>query len=83
MRSTVDQAAVIKALTTTYQNGMLPIDIVGNSSVYDGQHLPYFEKALQGLTQHVVLDVGSALKAAGLDLAQLASLGGSVLPPLR
>ncbi|KAL9012824.1 MAG: hypothetical protein Q9173_002433 [Seirophora scorigena] len=47
----------------TYKDGMLPVDIVGNSSVYNGQHLEYFEKALQRNRQHVVLNVGDALAA--------------------
>ena len=81
MRSTVNQTLVIGAVATTYKDGMLPVDIVGNSSVYDGEHLPYYEKALQGLTSHVVLDVGSALKALGLDPQTLASLGGGTVPP--
>lgn len=55
---------------------MLPVDIVGNTSVYNGQHLTYFEKALSSVTQHITLNVGAALKAAGIDPS---SLGGS--PP--
>ncbi|KAL9100412.1 MAG: hypothetical protein Q9163_004210 [Psora crenata] len=76
MRATVNQTLVIQAIATVYTNGMLPVDIVGESSVYDGQHLPYFEKALQGLTQHVTLNVGAALKAAGIDPSVLTALGG-------
>jgi len=76
MRSTVNQTLVLTQIVTTYKNGMLPIDIVGNSSVYEGQHLTYFEKALGSVTQHITLDVGSALKKVGLDQS---SLGGS--PP--
>ncbi|KAL6716796.1 hypothetical protein ACLMJK_004708 [Lecanora helva] len=76
MRSTVNQTLVLEQLQSTYKNGFLPVDIVGNSSVYEGQHLPYFEKALASVTQHVVLDVGSALKKVGFDPSLL---GGS--PP--
>ena len=79
MRSVINQTLVIEALATTYKTGILPVDIVGVSSVYDGQHLPYYEKALQSLTQHISLDVGSALKEVGVDPASLAGLGGS--PP--
>ena len=69
MKSIVDQALVITQLTTNFKNGMLPIDIVGLSAVYEGQHLPYFEKALQGLTQSITLDVGSALMKIGLNIS--------------
>ncbi|KAL9603892.1 MAG: hypothetical protein Q9219_000830 [cf. Caloplaca sp. 3 TL-2023] len=65
MRSTVNQTLVIEKVTGTYKDGMLPVDIIGNSSVYDGQHLEYFEKALQSNRQHIVLNVGAALAALG------------------
>ena len=81
MRSIINQTIVIEALATTYKDGMLPVDIVGTQAVYNGQHLPYFEKALQSLTQHISLDVGSALKAIGVDPSALAGLGGGSAPP--
>lgn len=68
MRAQVDQGLVVGALLTTYKNGMVPMDIVGNTAMFDGQHLPYFESALQGLTLHVTLDVGSAIKTTMLSL---------------
>ncbi len=76
MRSTVNQTLVLTQITSTFKDGMLPVDIVGNTSVYNGQHLTYFEKALSSVTQHITLNVGAALKAAGIDPS---SLGGS--PP--
>ncbi|KAL9636421.1 MAG: hypothetical protein Q9164_002841 [Protoblastenia rupestris] len=76
MRSVINQTLVIQAISSTYKDGMLPVEIVGKSAVYEGQSLSYFEKALQGLTQKVVLDVGSALKEVGLDPAALAAFGG-------
>ena len=81
MRSIINQTLVIGAVASTYKDGMLPVEITGNSSVYNGQHLPYFEKALQGLTQKVTLNVGAALKEAGVDPKILASLAGGGLPP--
>ncbi|KAL9584810.1 MAG: hypothetical protein Q9212_001893 [Teloschistes hypoglaucus] len=65
MRSTVNQTIVIQKVTGTYKDGILPVDIVGNSSVYNGQHLEYFEKALQSNKQHIKLNVGAALGALG------------------
>ena len=76
MRSQVNQTLVLTQILENFKDGMLPIDIMGNSSVYDGQHLVYFEKALASVTQHITLNVGAALKAVGLDPS---SLSGS--PP--
>lgn len=81
MRSIVNQTMVIEAISLVYKDGILPVDIVGLSSVYDGQHLTYFEAAMQGLTQHVKLDVGAALRGVGLDPKALATLAGA--PPSR
>ncbi len=61
LRSTVNQTLVIGMVTEMYTDGMLPVDIVGESSVYEGQHLEYFEKALRSNRLHVLLDVGAAL----------------------
>ena len=63
MRAQVDQAAVLTAISKTYTDGIVPVNIVGNTAMYNGQHLTYFETALQGLTMSQTLDVGTALKA--------------------
>ena len=78
MRSQINQTLVITQLLSTFKDGMLPIDIVGNSSVYNGKHLLYFENALKSVTQHITLDAGAALKAVGFDLSKG---GGSGSPP--
>ena len=83
MRSAINQTLVIEAIAVVYKNGFLPVDIVGVSSVYNGQHLTYFEAALQGLTQHVTLDVDGALRAAGLDPAALVTLALGNKPPAQ
>ena len=62
MRSTVNQTMVLNMLAN-YPSGILPIDVVGNSSVYNGQHLTYNEAALASNTQHIMLNVGAALAA--------------------
>ena len=80
MRSTVNQSLVLSQIVENYQNGNLPISIMGNSSVYEGQHLVYFEKALSSVTQHVTLDVGKALMDIGVNTSALA--GGGGLPSL-
>ncbi|KAI9842711.1 MAG: hypothetical protein M1838_003009 [Thelocarpon superellum] len=66
MRSTTNQSLVIEKLTQ-FPDGFLPIDVLGNSSVYNGQHLPYYEAALATNPQHISLNVGGAL-GGGLKL---------------
>ena len=70
MRSIVNQTLVLTKLTTDpkFKDGFLPIDIVGNSSVYNGVHLTYFEKTLQSNTLHVALNVKQALSAIGINI---------------
>ena len=71
MRSTVNQSLVIGMITSSFKNGILPLDIVGNSSVSNGQHLEYYEAAIQSNTLHVDLDAGSALAEIGLNITAL------------
>jgi hypothetical protein len=66
-----DQKVVLKLITTKYTDGILPVTIIGNSSVYNGQHLPYFEAALSSLALQADLNVGAALAAIGIDVAAL------------
>jgi len=71
MRSVSNQSAVLKLLTTKYLDGILPVDISGNSSVNSkGEHLPYFEAAIKSNVMRVKLDVGSALKKIGLNVTK-------------
>ncbi|OCL01806.1 hypothetical protein AOQ84DRAFT_204035 [Glonium stellatum] len=71
MRSTVNQSVVIEMITSSFKNGILPLDIVGNSSISNGQHLGYYEAAIKANTLHVNLDVGGALAAIGLNITAL------------
>jgi hypothetical protein len=68
MSSTSDTNAVLNFVTTKYTDGKLPITIRGNSSVVNGYHLPYYEKALQDTIISTTLDLGPALTALGLNL---------------
>jgi len=63
-----EQTTVINLITQNYTNGILPVTIIGNSSIVNGQHIPYFEEALQAAPLQAQLDVGSALIAAGVPL---------------
>lgn len=66
MQAHVDQGTVLTLITSKYKNAILPLDIVGNSSVRNGQHLVYFEEAIKSNTIRVDLNVGPALAAMGL-----------------
>ncbi|EXJ92747.1 hypothetical protein A1O3_01299 [Capronia epimyces CBS 606.96] len=66
MRAITNQTAVVDLIFTNYKSGILPIDIVGNTSVYAGKHLPYYEQALQANNVTIRLDVIKALEDAGL-----------------
>jgi len=65
---TSNQTLVLNLIQTKYKNGILPVTIIGNSSVYNGQHLPYFEASLSSLELQTQLNVGAALAALGLDI---------------
>ena len=69
MTSTVDQSAIIKMITSDdnpYKDGLVPFDIVGNSSFYNGKELPYFTKALASNNLTVHLNVTKALAEIGV-----------------
>ncbi|CAG8361674.1 unnamed protein product [Penicillium salamii] len=75
MLAKVDQAAVIGLLTSSdnpYKDGIVPFDVSGKSSSYNGKELPYFTKALSANKLTVKLDVGAALKEIGLNLIKSA-----------
>jgi hypothetical protein len=77
MSSIADQPKVIGLISTQFKDGNVPVDIKGNSSIYKGQHLPYFEAALRAQTLHTTLNLGPALKAIGLDVTKLGGSGSS------
>lgn len=62
MASTVNETIVLGLVSSPdskYKNGVLPIDILGNSSVYNDQELPYFSKALASNKLRVNLNITS------------------------
>ena len=75
MRSTVNQTLVLELIAQKYKDGMVPVDIVGQSVVYDGVNLPYFEEALKANRLGVVLDVGRALASVGVNVSMLTGGG--------
>ena len=65
MRSTTNETLVLQKLAN-YKDGILPVDVIGNGSVFRGQHLVYYEQALASNKLRVNLDVRGALSAIGL-----------------
>lgn len=68
MQARVDQASLISMILSTYKNGVLPLEIVGNSSVKNGERLGYYEEAIKANTIKLDLDAGPALKAIGINV---------------
>ena len=70
MSSTLDQEGlpVISLVQSKYKDGVIPLEIVGNSSVRNGQHLEYFEEAIKANTIKLDLDIGPALQAIGINI---------------
>lgn len=71
MRSHVQQVRVISLITSKYKDGVLPLEITGNSSVRNGEHLPYFEEAIKNNVIHLDLDAGPALTGIGINITAL------------
>ncbi len=68
LQSMTNQSAVLTLVTTKYKNGVLPVDIIGSSCVRNGQHLSYYEAALQSNPIKLNLNIAPALSAAGLNI---------------
>ncbi len=68
MRTTANQTLLGGLVAQRYTNGIVPIDIAGSSVVYNGQRLPYYEVPLRANKIRLDLNVGAALRAAGITL---------------
>ncbi|KAL1603908.1 hypothetical protein SLS60_005500 [Paraconiothyrium brasiliense] len=70
MSSTLDQEGlpVISLVQSKYKDGVIPLEIVGNSSIRNGEHLEYFEEAIKSNTIKLNLDIGPALKDIGINV---------------
>lgn len=68
MQSKVSQLEVLQLVRSKYNNGIVPLEITGNSSVYNGQHLEYFEAAIRSNTVKLDLNLGPALKEIGINV---------------
>jgi len=64
--STSNQTAVLDLLQeSAYCSGVLPLELKGKQSIYNGQELPYFSAALQAGVLPVSLDLKGPLQAIG------------------
>ncbi|KAI9684924.1 MAG: hypothetical protein M1822_005573 [Bathelium mastoideum] len=76
LRSTANQTTVLNLISSKYKDGVLPLTIVGNSVVYNGQHLPYYETPFKSNVQHINLNLAPALAAIGLNISDIGSGSG-------
>lgn len=68
MQARINQGTVISMILGEYKSGVLPLEIVGNSSVKGESHLTYYEEAIKANTIKLDLDVAPALKAIGINV---------------
>lgn len=69
LRSTINQTEVISLITGTkaaYPSGVIPLTIIGNSSVYNGVEIPYFTEALASNPLSTDMNVTQVLINSGL-----------------
>jgi hypothetical protein len=55
---------IISAVSGPLKNGMLEISATGNSTIYDGEHLTYYEQSLNRLTLSAQVPLLSLLVGA-------------------
>ena len=66
MMSNVNQSYALNLYTKKYTDGILPLEIVGNSSVINGEHLDYFEAAIKSNVIKLDLNVKPIFASLGL-----------------
>lgn len=72
MQARIDQGTILGMVLSTYKNAVLPLEVVGNSSVKNGQHLVYYEEAVKANTIKLDLNAGPALSALGINITSSA-----------
>ncbi|KAF3046511.1 hypothetical protein E8E12_010400 [Didymella heteroderae] len=72
MQARVEQATLITMILSTYKDGVLPLEIVGNSSVKGETHLSYYEEAIKANTIKLDLNAAPALKSLGINVTSTA-----------
>jgi hypothetical protein len=72
MQARVAQATLLSMVLSTYKDAILPLEISGNSSIKNGQHLTYYEEAIKANTVKLDLNAGPALSALGINITSSA-----------
>ncbi|EMD66943.1 hypothetical protein GGP41_005427 [Bipolaris sorokiniana] len=73
LQSRVDQISILGLIQSKYRNAVLPLQISGNSSVRNGEHLVYYEDAIKSNVINLDLNVGPALAAVGINITSFGS----------
>jgi len=68
MQSKVAQLLILGLVRDKYKDGVLPLEITGNSSMIGDKHLEYYEAAIQSNTIKLDLPVGPALQGIGVNI---------------
>lgn len=58
----INSMVEIPKIAGALKEGFVTLEITGNSSIYNGQHLVYYEKALSANVLHLNLNVGQILR---------------------
>jgi hypothetical protein len=70
MQARVQPLVVLDLVQRKYKNAVVPLEVVGNSSVRDGVSLTYYADAIRSNTVKVDLNVGPALASLGVNVTQ-------------
>ncbi|KAJ4372503.1 hypothetical protein N0V83_004277 [Neocucurbitaria cava] len=68
MQGRVDQLGIVGLITSKYKNAVLPLQVTGNSSIKNGEHLTYYEEAIKSNTINLNLNVEPALARIGINI---------------
>lgn len=68
MQSHVEQLTILSLVNSKYKDAVLPLEIVGNSSISNGVHLTYYEDAIKHNTIKLDLNIADALAGIGLNI---------------
>ncbi len=62
MTAITNATAIAGLVSARYKTGVLPVDIVASSVLYQGQHIPWYEQAIGALPLRVDLNILLALQ---------------------
>jgi hypothetical protein len=68
MQAHIQPLVVYGLVQAKYKDAIVPLDIVGNSSIRNGVTLKYYEEAIKSNTVQVKLNVGPALSSLGINI---------------